>query len=78
MSSKRGLPLDLPRQWAKEFWEERVDDYDYDLLKEFVFDKMIDAGEPTGKDWELYAERIGEVCEAMTKIKLIVKFNDER
>lgn len=78
MRSASTSPLDRAKAWAKEFAIREATDYDYDSLKEFVWEKMYEGGEPPGADYELYSKRIGEVCDAMKTIRVIVKFSDER
>lgn len=56
---------------AKKFLEDYATDYDYDLLKEYVYDAMAEEG---NFFQEVYAERVKEVGAAIRRAKIIVKF----
>lgn len=65
-------PVDVAEAIAEEFILEQVEEYDYDLIKEFIYDKMAEEG---NFFTEVYSERVSEVCDAMKRAKVIVKFS---
>lgn len=66
----KNISESLAEAIAKAFITEQVEEYDYDLIKEFVWEGIQDK-----EDDQYYSDLVSDVCEAMKRVKVIVKFS---
>lgn len=79
MRSASSSPLDRDEGLAKAFAIDAISNYDYDSVKDFVYRELFGEDSEgwidSDTDQALYSDTVGQVCDALKRARVIVKFN---